>query len=310
MTAAIQDEMIRLEGGVFRMGSDSHYPEERPARQVRVDGFWIDPTPVTNRQFRAFVEATGHRTLAETAPTAADYPDADPAMLRAGSSVFTPPSHRVPLDNAFAWWSFVFGADWRHPLGAASSIAGLDDHPVVHVAHADALAYARWAGKALPTEAEWEYAARGGPDGTVYAWGDELLPGGIALANFWQGDFPHHNSLLDGHLRTSPVGSYPPNGFGLFDMIGNAWEWTDDWYELPQGAGGCCIPHNPRGGTEEASKAPAEAGSSFPRKVLKGGSHLCAPNYCQRYRPAARYAQTIDTSTSHIGFRCIRRIAG
>ena len=298
--------MMHVAGGSFWMGSDDHYPDEAPAHPVSVDSFRIDATPVTSRDFVRFVEATGYVTLAEIAPDAADYPGADPAMLRAGSSLFTPPSTPVPLHDPFAWWTFSFGTDCRHPWGPESSIAGLEDHPVVHIACADAEAYAAWAGKSLPTEAEWEYAARGGLDRKAFAWGDELHPGGAMLANTWQGAFPHQNDLSDGFLRTSPVRSYAPNGYGLYDMIGNVWEWTSDWYvdrhDAP--AKPRCAPHNPRGASESASRDPH---SGFPRRVLKGGSHLCAPSYCQRYRPAARYPQTIDTSTSHIGFRCVRR---
>lgn len=302
--------MTFIPGGAFWMGSNVHYPEEAPARQVRVDGFWIDTTPVTNAQFAGFVAATGHVTLAETAPDPALYPGAAPHMLRAGSSLFQPPGRAVALTNSLQWWSFCFGADWRRPAGPASSIDGLLDHPVVHVAYADALAYAGWAGKALPTEAEWEFAARGGLDRAAYAWGDRLAPDGAMLANYWQGAFPTQNLMLDGYARTSPVGAFPPNGHGLYDMIGNVWEWTSDWYGTSARAASpsCCIPDNPRGGDEKGSHDPADPGAAFPRKVLKGGSHLCAENYCQRYRPAARYPQTIDTSTSHIGFRCIARL--
>ncbi|HWJ69614.1 MAG TPA: formylglycine-generating enzyme family protein [Sphingobium sp.] len=306
--------MVRLAGGPFWMGSADHYPEERPVRQVHVDPFEIDRTPVTNRAFAAFVAATGHVTLAELAPDAALYPDADPAMLQAGSSLFVRPDRPMPPGDPFAWWQFSFGTDWRHPWGPDSTIAGLEDHPVVHIAHGDALAFAAWAGKRLPTEAEWEFAARGGLDRAAYAWGDALAPDGAMLANYWQGHFPHHNSLADGYERTSPVGQYPANGYGLFDMIGNVWEWTADWYadhrsQPAPAAKRCCVPRNPRGGSEAASRDPHDAGHGFGRKVLKGGSHLCAANYCQRYRPAARYPQTIDTSTSHIGFRCARTVA-
>jgi formylglycine-generating enzyme len=301
--------MILIPGGTFWMGSDAHYPEEAPARQVAVDAFRIDVTPVTNRQFAAFVAATGHVTLAETAPDAALYPDADPAMLQPGSSLFARPDRPVGTHDPFAWWRFAFGVNWRCPQGPGSDHGMLADHPVVHVAHADALAYAAWAGKRLPSEAEWECAARGGLDRQAYAWGEQLAPEGRMLANYWQGHFPGENLLTDGYERTSPVGSYAANPFGLLDMIGNVWEWTDDWYaERPAtgkaAAAACCIPRNPRGGRQEDSHDPADPGRLFPRKVLKGGSHLCAENYCRRYRPAARYPQTIDTSTSHIGFRC------
>lgn len=301
-------------GGTFRMGSDRFYPEERPVRQVRVDPFWIDVMPVTNRDFAAFVEATGHVTLAEIAPDPGDYPGMPPEMAMPGSLVFTRTDGPVDLDDYSRWWSFRFCADWRHPSGPESDLSELWDHPVVHIAYADAEAYARWAGKALPTEAEWEFAARGGLDGCDYAWGDELAPGGAMLANYWQGAFPYANDLLDGWERTSPVGYYPANAYGLHDLIGNVWEWTADWWMLPQRhrkpfKGACCIPANPRGGRERDSHDPATPGVRIGRKVLKGGSHLCAPSYCQRYRPAARHAQAVDSSTSHIGFRCVMRPA-
>jgi formylglycine-generating enzyme required for sulfatase activity len=304
--------MVWIPGGTFRMGSDRHYPEEAPVHRVHVDGFWIDRTPVTNRQFRAFVKATGHRTFAEIAPDPKDYPGALPRMLKPGSLVFAPPRRRVvDLSDWSQWWTFRLGADWRHPYGPASSIGGLDEHPVVHVAYADAEAYAAWAGKALPTEAEWELAARGGLDGAEFAWGDELTPGGRHLANTWQGAFPHENLALDGYRRTSPVTAFPPNGYGLHDMIGNVWEWTADWYAPRHTADAskpCCIPRDPRGGAEEASYDPCQPDVRIPRKVLKGGSHLCAPSYCRRYRPAARHAQPVDTSTCHVGFRCVVRL--
>lgn len=302
--------MVRIEGGTFVMGSDDHYAEEKPAHRVTVDGFFIDPAPVTNAQFRAFVEATGHVTVAEIVPDPVDYPGALPHMLRAGSLVFRPPLHPVDLRDWSQWWEFCFGADWRHPLGPDSSIEGSDDHPVVHVAYADALAYAHWAGKQLATEAEWEFAARGGLEGVEFAWGETLAPGGTHMANTWQGEFPHQNLVEDGHLRTSPVRHYPANGFGLYDMIGNVWEWTADFWSTrhPEDAAkACCVPLNPRGGAEAGSFDPAQPQIRIPRKVLKGGSHLCAPNYCRRYRPAARHAEPVDTSTSHVGFRCVRR---
>ena len=290
------------------MGSDRHYVEEAPAHRVIVDGFWMDATPVTNRQFATFVEATGHVTVAERKPDPKDYPGALPHMLRAGSLVFSPTPSPVSLKDWSQWWSFTFGADWRHPLGPGSSIKGLDDHPAVHVAYPDALAYARWAGKSLPTEAQWEYAARGGLEGAEFAWGDELTPNGRHMANTWQGAFPFENTAEDGHERTSPVGSYPANGYGLFDMIGNVWEWTCDWYEPKhpdEALKACCTPRNPRGGREERSYDPLQPSVRIPRKVLKGGSHLCAPGYCRRYRPAARHPEPIDTSAGHVGFRCV-----
>lgn len=302
--------MLFIAGGTFRMGSDGHYPEEAPAHRVTMDGFWIDITPVTNRQFREFVAATGHVTYAEIPPDPQDYPNALPHMLKAGSLVFTPPQHAVDLRNWGAWWAFTFGANWREPYGPGSSIAGLDDHPVVHVAYVDAVAYARWAGKELPTEAEWEFAARGGLDDAEFAWGDELTPGGRWMANTWQGAFPQENLVDDGYERTSPVTHFPANGYGLHDMIGNVWEWTSDWYSAAHkadAAKACCIPRNPRGGRMQDSHDGCQPEVRIPRKVLKGGSFLCAPNYCRRYRPAARHAQPIDTSTCHVGFRCVVR---
>jgi formylglycine-generating enzyme required for sulfatase activity len=305
------DGMRRIEGATFRMGSERFYPEEAPVRSVRVDGFWIDTTPVTNRQFGRFVAETGYCTLAEIAPDPADYPGMDPELAQAGSLLFTRTTGPVDLLDYSQWWSFSPGTNWRAPHGPGSSIDGLEEHPVVHVALQDAEAYAHWADKALPTEAEWEFAARGGLDSAEFAWGDTLAPGGKMLANFWQGAFPYANTLEDGYERTSPVRTYPANGYGLYDMIGNVWEWTADWYGQPRierkSRGSCCIPANPRGGTKRGSFDPAMPEIAIPRKVLKGGSHLCAPNYCQRYRPAARHAQAIDSSTSHIGFRCVIR---
>lgn len=305
--------MIRIEGGTFLMGSDIAYPEEAPAHRVTVDGFWIDPYLVTNAQFRQFVRDTGHVTFAEKAPDPRDYPGALPEMLYAGSLVFSPPDQPVDTSDFSRWWRFLKGADWRHPYGPDSSIHGLDDHPVVHVAYSDALAFATWAGKELATEAEWEFAARGGLEGKPFAWGDELTPGGRHMANTWQGNFPNENLAEDGYARTSPIGAYPPNGYGLYDMIGNVWEWTADWWSAKHRADAskaCCIPKNPRGGRIEDSFDPAMPQIRIPRKVLKGGSHLCAPNYCRRYRPAARHAEPVDTSTSHLGFRCILRETG
>ena len=302
------DEMLWIPGGTFRMGSDRHYPEEAPTHRVAVDGFWMDRTPVTNREFRRFVDATGYVTSAEIAPRAEDYPGALPHMLRAGSMVFVAPKRNVDLHDYFSWWQFKFGANWRRPAGKGSWVHALPDHPVVHVAWRDAEAYAAWAGKELPTEAEWEFAARGGFDGADYAWGDEFTPGGRHMANTWQGEFPCDNSAADGFERTSPVTAYPPNGFGLYDMIGNVWEWTTDWWadrHQPDAPKACCIPENPRGGPQSASYDRCQPDIRIPRKVLKGGSYLCAPSYCRRYRPAARHAQPIDTSASHVGFRCV-----
>jgi sulfatase modifying factor 1 len=305
-------DMRFIPGGTFRMGSNQHYPEEAPVHRVTVDGFWMDRTPVTNRQFRRFVEATCYVTFAEIAPDPKDYPGALPHMLRPGSLVFSPPDHAVDLRHFENWWSFKFGANWRRPAGKGSTIRGLDDHPVVHISYRDAEAYASWAGRQLPTEAEWEYAARGGLDQAEFAWGDAFTPGGRHMANTWQGEFPCENLAGDGFTRTSPVDAFAPNGFDLSDMIGNVWEWTTDWYSTRQAgdaAKACCIPQNPRGGLEAGSYDPCLPQIRIPRKVVKGGSHLCAPNYCRRYRPAARHAQPVDTSMSHVGFRCIIREA-
>jgi formylglycine-generating enzyme required for sulfatase activity len=308
-TDGVFDGMVRIEGGMFRMGSDVHYPEEAPAHGVAVDGFWIDRFPVTNADFAAFVESTGYVTSAERAPNPDDYPGARPELLLPASVVFVKPRGPVDLDNHFNWWSYVPGADWRHPLGPHSALNGKARHPVVHIAYEDAEAYATWAGKSLPTEAEWEFAARGGLDGAEFAWGDDLQPNGQLMANTWQGEFPWQDFGCDGHHGTSPVGAFPPNGYGLHDMIGNVWEWTTDWYEARHRAVSACCSgaNNPRGGVRENSFDPQMPGVHIPRKVMKGGSHLCAPNYCRRYRPAARMAQPIDTSTCHLGFRCIVR---
>lgn len=301
--------MVWLPGGMFRMGSDAHYPEEAPAHPARVGGFWIDRHQVTNRRFAEFVRQTGHVTVAETAPDPADYPGADPSLLVPASVVFVRPHRRVDMRDVRNWWQLVPGADWRRPYGPGSGLRGLDDHPVVHVAWADVAAYAAWAGGDLPTEAEWEYAASGGAsDPAEYAWGDELTPGGEHLANVWQGEFPVLNLAADGYETTAPVGSFPPNAFGLSDMIGNVWEWTSDWYG-PHGTAeqACCAPAHPRGNTEQASYDPATPAVRIPRRVMKGGSFLCAPNYCRRYRPAARMPQAVDTSTCHLGFRLVIR---
>ena len=305
---ATPDAMAWIPGATFTMGSEQHYPEERPAHPVKVDGFYIDRRPVTNAEFRRFVEATGHVTFAERAPTREDYPDALDELLVPGSAVFFKPTRRVDLSDCSQWWQYVPGADWRHPEGPETTIEDRLDHPVVHVAYSDVEAFAAWAGKSLPSEAEWELAARGGLDGTAYAWGDELCPGGRWMANTWQGEFPWQNLESDGFDRTSPVGSFPPNGYGLLDMIGNVWEWTSDWFspKHPAPKRPCCAPVNPRGGTRDGSVERA-VDPRRPRKVLKGGSFLCAPNYCLRYRPAARIPETIDTTTCHVGFRCVIR---
>jgi formylglycine-generating enzyme required for sulfatase activity len=302
--------MLWIPGGTFLMGSDHHYAEEAPAHKVSVDAFWMDRHTVTNREFRRFVEATGHVTAAEKPANPADYPGATPELLAPSSVTFRKSAGPVDLRNRYNWWVYTPGADWRHPRGPGRSLQGLWDHPVVHVAFEDAEAYARWAGKALPTEAEWEFAARGGLDGAEYVWGDVFTPGGRSMANTWQGEFPWQNLLADGFEGTAPVGSFPPNGYGLYEMAGNVWEWTTDWYQV-HGAiqHACCTVRNPRGGERDASIEADPSGARIPRKVMKGGSYLCAPNYCRRYRPAARMAQPVDTSICHLGFRCVVRVA-
>jgi formylglycine-generating enzyme required for sulfatase activity len=299
--------MVWIPGGTFLMGSDKHYPEEAPTHQTTVEGFWMDQYTVTNQEFARFVEATGHVTLAEIAPKAEDYPGALPELLLPASVVFKKPAQRVDLRNIYNWWTYVPGADWRHPEGPDSSIKDRMQHPVVHIAYQDAEAYAKWAGKDLPTEAEWEFAARGGLDGASYAWGEELAPGGKHLANTWQGEFPWQNLLTDGYEGTAPGGQFPANAYGLFDTIGNVWEWTTDWYAAHHVAAPCCASFNPKGGERDLSYDPQTPEIRIPRKVIKGGSFLCAPNYCKRYRPAARMAQPVDTSTCHVGLRLIVR---
>ena len=302
--------MVRIPGGEFTMGSNLHYPEEAPAHRVSIDGFWMDATAVTNAEFGAFVEETGYVTVAQRPLDPADFPGAPPENLVPGSLVFTPTSGPVDLRHMSQWWTWTPGACWKHPEGPSSSLVGRENHPVVHVAHEDAQAYAAWVGKELPTEAQWERAARAGLDNTGYTWGNTPENGGQRLANYWHGDFPWRPDPSYG--TTAPVGSYPPNAFGLFDMAGNVWEWTTDWYrerhrEDPDKP--CCVPVNPRGGSIEESYDPAQPQFHVPRKVIKGGSFLCADNYCLRYRPAARRAQMIDTGMSHIGFRCVARPA-
>ena len=307
------ENMVLIPGGKFKMGSDKFYPEEKPVHEVTVDGFYIDKFAVTNSQFEKFVNATGYVTVAERPLKPEDYPGAKPELLVPGALVFQKSSGPVPLNNYFNWWAWVPGTSWKHPKGPQSTLTGLQDHPVVHVAYEDAEAYAKWAGKDLPTEAEWEFAARGGLDGMDFTWGNEDTQLTSAMANTWQGEFPHENLLIDRYEATSPVGTYPANGYGLFDMAGNVWEWTSDWYvaHLDESANkvkSCCTTNiNPRVISDEASYDPRQPHIKIPRKVVKGGSHLCAPNYCLRYRPAARQPQMIDTGMSHIGFRCIVR---
>jgi formylglycine-generating enzyme len=301
------DNMAWIPGGAFTMGSNKHYPEEAPSHTATVGPFWIDKYQITNEQFGQFVEATGHITLAERPPDPKDYPGALKELLQPASVVFKKPLHSVDLGNHFNWWTYVPGADWRHPEGPNSSLADRAEHPVVHLAFCDAEAYARWAGKELPTEAEWEFAARSSLEGADYAWGNDLEPDGRQMANIWQGSFPWQNLLIDGYEGTAPVGQFPANSYGVFDMIGNVWEWTADWYSAHQReAKGCCGGAIPKG-DRELSYDPQMPAIRIPRKVIKGGSFLCSPVYCRRYRPAARMAQPVDTSTCHVGLRLIVR---
>jgi len=306
------ENMVWIPSGTFLMGSDRHYSEEAPAHKVKVAGFWIGAYAVTNAEFARFVDATGYVTVAERPANPADYPGAQPELLVPASVVFKKTRGPVDLSNPYNWWTYVAGADWRHPRGPDTSIDKFLDHPVVHVAFEDAEAYTTWRGHELPTEAEWEFAARGGLDAAEFVWGSEYMPSGRAMANTWQGDFPWQNRVEDGYEWTAPVGSFPPNGYGLYDMAGNVWEWTIDWFQDHSRSirSACCTIDDPRGGERDQSCDPRTPTIRIPRKVMKGGSYLCAPNYCRRYRPAARMPQLIDTSTCHLGFRCIVRPAG
>lgn len=287
-----------IPGQAAVLGSDDHYAEEAPVRTVAVDGFWIAPHPVTNAEFAAFVEQTGYVTVAERPLDPAAYPGAPAANLVPGSMVFHRTAGPVDLRHLSQWWTWTPGASWRHPAGARSSITQRGEHPVVHVGYEDADAYATWAGLALPTEAQWETAARGGLPHTTYTWGEEPEGPGERLANYWHGEFPWRPD--PGYGRTTPVGSFAPNDYGLSDMAGNVWEWTADWYTDTRAGDPCC---------EAASYDPAQPQFQVPRRVIKGGSFLCADSYCKRYRPAARRPQMIDTGMSHIGFRCVSRRA-
>ncbi len=295
--------MVWVSGGSFTMGDDETYADESPARHVRVDGFWIDAHEVTNAQFAEFVDATSYVTVAERQPSSADFPNAPLELLKPGSAVFQLPD-RLTSADILQWWLYVPGADWRHPAGPASSLDGLESHPVVHVAFEDAIAFAAWAGRDLPTEAQWEFAARGGAS-SDYPWGEQLAPNGTHMANTWQGTFPIQNGANDGFAGRAPVQCFPPNGYGLFDMIGNIWEWTADLYAPSHDP---TATDNPTGPTEDNSYDPANPG--IPVRVIKGGSFLCAPNYCMRYRPAARHAQDTGLGTDHIGFRTVLNAPG
>jgi formylglycine-generating enzyme len=297
VSALASKDMVSLPGATFAMGSEEFYAEEGPIHEATVGPFSIDRHPVTVAQFRRFVSETGYVTEAERPLDPARYPDADPQLLVPGSLVFHRTDGPVSLRDVRAWWRYVPGACWHAPAGPGSSVRGRHRHPVTHVACGDALAYAHWAGKDLPTEAEWEYAARGGLDGARFAWGDEIAPGGKMMANWWQGRFPWENLCLDGYAGTSPVGAFAPNGLGLYDMCGNVWEWTRDRFAIHGEGTSCCAP----------ASAALPAGEPIPRNTIKGGSHLCAPSYCLRFRPAARQGEAIDTSTGHLGFRCVVR---
>ena len=303
--------LLRVPGGLGTVGSGRFYPEEQPVVEVEVADLEWDPHPVTNAQFASFVEATDHVTVPEQALDPADFPGADPEMLVPGSQVFTQTPGPVSLHDWTQWWRWQAGAQWRHPEGPGSDWQDRADHPVVHVGWEDAVAYADWAGQDLPTEVEWEHAARGGLVGADYAWGDELVPSGVPLANTWQGPFPWRSDDPDGHHRTSPVASYPPNGYGLFDMVGNVWEWTrTPWTANHADLVAMTEPRAPR---PASTGSPCCGGTLAPvlgeqdRMVTKGGSHLCSPHYCRRYRPAARQGHGVRDTTSHVGFRCVVR---
>lgn len=297
--------MVWIPGGEFSMGcEDAAMRDARPFHRVAVDGFWMDQTEVTNEEFVRFVKATGYVTVAERKPDTKDFPGTSPENLVPGSVVFTPPDTEVPLDDHYVWWRYVPGASWRHPSGPESDLKGKKKNPVVHITYEDAEAYAKWAGKRLPTEAEFEFAARGGLDRKRFVWGDEFKPGGKFQANTFQGHFPNQNTGEDGFITTSPVGAFPANGFGLFDMAGNVWEWTSDWYRPDYYrtlAATKQVARNPQGPAD--SLDPAEPG--VVKRVQKGGSFLCTDEYCTRYMPGARGKGEPDTGTNHLGFRCV-----
>ena len=297
------DDMVWIPGGSFWMGTD-HMEDAQPVHEVAVKGFWMDRTDVTNEEFAQFIKATGYVTIAERPLDPKEFPNLAPDELVAGSVVFTPPTHPVALDQPLTWWRFVRGADWRHPEGPDSNLRGKEKYPVVHIAWPDAVAYAKWAGKRLPTEAEWEFAARGGLDRKNYVWGDELTPGGKWKANTFQGHFPDHNTSEDGYSGIAPVASFDPNGYGLYDMSGNVWQWVSDWYrpdyyaQLQKAGGSAADPQGP-----QDSFDPQEPG--IRKRVQKGGSFLCTDQYCERYMPGARGKGDPETGTNHLGFRCV-----
>lgn len=313
-SASAPEGMVWIPPGEFWMGTDARdaWKDEKPAHRVRVDGFWIDPTEVTNAQFQKFVDATQYLTTAERAPTAEEIlaqsppgtPPPPPELLVPGSLVFTPPDHPVPLDDVSQWWTWTPGANWRHPEGPGSDLADRDNHPVVHISWDDAVAYAKWAGKRLPTEAEWEYASRGGLDRAPYVWGNDPPDDARPLANLWTGTFPNRNTAADGFVRTAPVKSFPPNGYGLYDMAGNVWEWCADWYDrdLYTRRSQTDVTLNPAG----PDSSHDDARPFMTQRSQRGGSFLCNDSYCSRYRPSARHGCTPDTGMSHVGFRCAK----
>ena len=311
--------MVWIPGGEFSMGctdpradlcgGNESMDDARPVHRVALAPYWMDRTEVTNAEFARFVAATGYITFSERKPRAEDYPGATPDQLVPGSVVFSPPREAVPLDNALRWWRYVPGADWRHPSGPSSTIVGHDQDPVLHIAYVDAAAYAAWAGKRLPTEAEWEFAARGGLTGARYTWGEDLTVNGRWMANIWEGAFPHKNSEDDGFIGIAPVASFPANAYGLHDMAGNVWEWCSDWYRpdayaLAQRAAGGGVVRDPRGVAESESFDPQEPG--MPKRVQRGGSYLCTDQYCTRYMVGTRGKGAADTGSNHVGFRCVR----
>ncbi len=294
------NDMVWIPGGSFMRGSETGQGDEKPVRKISISGFWMDITEVTNDQFNEFVQDTGYVTVAERRPDSARFPGVDPSLLKAGAIVFEPPGQPVSLRNHYAWWKYVEGANWRHPTGPGSDIQGKGDYPVVQMAWEDAVAFARWAGKRLPSEAEWEYAARGGIEGNEYVWGNEITPDNQWHANVWQGDFPNQNSVADGHYLMAPVRQYPSNPYGLYDMAGNVWEWCLDWYMPDYYANSPSM--NPPGPNQ--SYDPNEPG--MPKKIMRGGSYLCSDLYCEGYRLWWRMKSAPDTAMSHTGFRCVK----
>ena len=291
--------------GVCTMATMNSVNDAQPIHRVYVDGFWMDTNDVSNAQFAKFVQATGYKTIAEIAPTKEQFPTAPPENLVAGSTVFTPTTNAVPLNDYFQWWRYVHGANWRHPTGPDSHLRGKENYPVVQIAYADAEAYAKWAGKRLPTESEWEFAARGGLSGKTYFWGDELNPGGKWMANIYTGQFPYHDTGEDGYAGVAPVGQYPPNGYGLFDMAGNVWQWCSDWYRPDTYArlklAGVVVARNPQGPDKSY-----DPGDDQPQRVQRGGSFLCTDQYCTRYMIGTRGKGDVDTGSNHLGFRCVK----